>query len=572
MKKLFNICLIVFVLFSQFISFPYNQAKAETLKETSLFDTVEMKDATDQIIDEAKNPNNLIKIGSTIQVEYAWSIKDQQVVHANDTAVLQIPLALKVSKDLQGDLVTDQKNIGQYFITAKDNKLKLIFNDQVENSKDAKGKIKIDTVFNPTLKTEEKSVQIAFPLGTLVQPITVPIQVEDSKEDGTKQDTNKQVQDQVAKPTTDNPEQNSATKPATDNPEQNPATKPAADNPEQNLASDPAEITNSGPKQITTNILTGVKLTDKDGKPFTEDNRPSTDSPANIEFTWELLKSMNVKSGDYYIFDLPKHFKIYNTINSPLYDSENNPIGNFTVTKDGKVTMTFNDYVEEHPDVVGNLQLKTEFNKAEIKGTTTQEIPFPIKDKDVSITVDFKPNVQTATNKKGLPDRPINTNEINWTVEMNKTKDTLKNAVFKDNIPQGTSLNKDSIKVYYLEVDVNGNATRGQEADPADYKIISSDGSKLEIAFKDSIKKAYQIEYVTKITDENVKSFQNNVTITSDNQGQQKASSTVTVSRGTHLNKTSKYDPKTQTIEWTITYNGDQRNIKKNRCTFKRYF
>ncbi|OWT52475.1 collagen-binding protein [Bacillus sp. K2I17] len=610
MKKLFNICLIVFVLFSQFISFPYNQAKAETLKETSLFDTVEMKDATDHIIDEAKNPNNLIKIGSTIQVEYAWSIKDQQVVHANDTAIIQIPLALKVSKDLQGDLVTDQKNIGQYFITAKDNKLKLIFNDQVENSKDAKGKIKVDTVFNPTLKTGEKSVQIAFPLGTLVQPISVPVQVEDSKEDSTEQDTNKQVQDPVAKPVTgnteqdsatkpatDNPEQNpatkatdnleqnpatkpvtgnteqdSATKPAADNPEQNPATKPATDNPEQKLTSDPAENTNSGPKQITTNLLTGVKLTDKDGKPFTEDNRPSTDSPANIEFTWELLKSMNVKSGDYYIFDLPKHFKIYNTINSPLYDSENNPIGNFTVTKDGKVTMTFNDYVEEHPDVGGNLQLKTEFNKAEIKGTTTQEIPFPIKDKDVSITVDFKPNVQTTTNKKGLPDRPINTNEINWTVEMNKTKDTLKNAVFKDNIPPGTSLNKDSIKVYYLEVDVNGNVTRGKEADSADYKVSSSEGSKLEIAFKDSINKAYQIEYATKITDENVKSFQNNVTITSDNQKQQNASSTVTVSRGTHLNKTSKYDPKTQTIEWTITYNGDQKNIKKTDALLKDIF
>ncbi|MGQ8824468.1 SpaA isopeptide-forming pilin-related protein [Bacillus sp. NA_146.1] len=572
MKKLFNVCLIVFVLFSQLASFPYNQVRAETLTGDSLFDTVEMKDATDHIIDEAKNPNNLIKIGSTIQVEYAWSIKDQQVVHANDTAIIQIPLALKVSKDLQGDLVTDQKNIGQYFITAKDNKLKLIFNDQVENSKDAKGKIKVDTVFNPTLKTGEKSVQIAFPLGTLVQPISVPVQVEDSKEDSTEQDTNKQVQDPVAKPVTGNTEQDSATKPATDNPEQNPATKPATDNPEQKLASDPAENTNSGPKQITTNLLTGVKLTDKDGKPFTEDNRPSTDSPANIEFTWELLKSMNVKSGDYYIFDLPKHFKIYNTINSPLYDSENNPIGNFTVTKDGKVTMTFNDYVEEHPDVGGNLQLKTEFNKAEIKGTTTQEIPFPIKDKDVSITVDFKPNVQTTTNKKGLPDRPINTNEINWTVEMNKTKDTLKNAVFKDNIPPGTSLNKDSIKVYYLEVDVNGNVTRGKEADSADYKVSSSEGSKLEIAFKDSINKAYQIEYATKITDENVKSFQNNVTITSDNQKQQNASSTVTVSRGTHLNKTSKYDPKTQTIEWTITYNGDQKNIKKTDALLKDIF
>ncbi|MDW4538518.1 SpaA isopeptide-forming pilin-related protein [Bacillus cereus] len=624
MKKLFNVCLIVFVLFSQLASFPYNQVKAETLTGDSLFDTVEMKDATNHIIDEAKNPNNLIKIGSIIQVEYAWSIKDQQAAHANDTAVVQIPLALKVSKDLQGDLVTDQKNIGQYFITAKDNKLKLIFNNQVENLKDAKGKIKVDTVFNSTLKTGEKSVQIAFPLGTMVQPISVPVQVENSKEDSTKQDTNKQAQDPVAKPVTDNPEQDPATKPVTDNPEQNPTTKTVTDNPEQNpttktvtdnpeqnpaaktatdnpeqnpaaktatdnpeqnpaakiatdnpeqkLASDPAENTNSGPKQITTNILTSVKLTDKDGKPFTEDNRPSTDSPANIEFTWELLKSMNVKNGDYYIFDLPKHFKIYNTINSPLYDSENHQIGNFTVTKDGKVTMTFNDYVEEHPDVAGNLQLKTEFNKAEIKGTTTQEIPFPIKDKDVSITVDFKPNVQTATNKKGLPDRPINTNEINWKVEMNKTKDPLKNAVFKDNIPQGTSLNKDSIKVYYLEVDVNGNVTRGAEAEPTDYNIISSDGSKLEIAFKDSINKAYQIEYATKITDENIKSFRNNVTITSDNQKQQNASSTVTVSRGTHLNKTSKYDPKTQTIEWTITYNGDQREIKKADAILKDIF
>ncbi|WP_260857562.1 SpaA isopeptide-forming pilin-related protein, partial [Bacillus thuringiensis] len=388
----------------------------------------------------------------------------------------------------------------------------------------------------------------------------------------TKPVTDNPEQNPATKPVTDNPEQNPATKPVTDNPEQNPAAKIATDNPERKLASDPAENTNSGPKQITTNILTGVKLTDKDGKPFTEDNRPSTDSPANIEFTWELLKSMNVKSGDYYIFDLPKHFKIYNTINSPLYDSENNQIGNFTVTKDGKVTMTFNDYVEEHPDVAGNLQLKTEFNKAEIKGTTTQEIPFPIKDKDVSITVDFKPNVQTATNKKGLPDRPINTNEINWKVEMNKTKDTLKNAVFKDNIPQGTSLNKDSIKVYYLEVDVNGNVTRGAEAEPTDYNIISSDGSKLEIAFKDSINKAYQIEYATKITDENIKSFRNNVTITSDNQKQQNASSTVTVSRGTHLNKTSKYDPKTQTIEWTITYNGDQREIKKADAILKDIF
>ena len=65
----------------------------------------------------------------------------------------------------------------------------------------------------------------------MVQPISVPVQVENSKEDGTKQDTNKQAQDPVAKPVTDNPEQDPATKTVTDNPEQNPATKTVTDNP-----------------------------------------------------------------------------------------------------------------------------------------------------------------------------------------------------------------------------------------------------------------------------------------------------------------------------------------------------
>ena len=61
-----------------------------------------MKDATNHIIDEALNPKNLIKVGSTIHLEYAWSIKDQQT----DSAVLQIPNALKVK-------VTNRKSDGR---------------------------------------------------------------------------------------------------------------------------------------------------------------------------------------------------------------------------------------------------------------------------------------------------------------------------------------------------------------------------------------------------------------------------------------------------------------------------
>ncbi|MCU5297536.1 SpaA isopeptide-forming pilin-related protein, partial [Bacillus paranthracis] len=336
-----------------------------------------------------------------------------------------------------------------------------------------------------------------------------------------------------------------------------------------NTTEQPVDNPDPSPKQITENILTGVTLTDKDGKPFNDtDNRPSPDSITKIDFTWEILESLNVKKGDYYTFQLPEYFIVHNTITEDLIDGEGHTIGSFVVTPDGKVTMTFNEYVEDHPNIAGDLNIRTEFNEVKITGTTEKQIPFPIKEKDVIIELDFKPKVTKSIDKKGVPDRPINTNQINWKVEMNKTKDKLTNAVFEDDIPNGASLNEDSIKVYYLEVDINGKTTRGAEVPKEEYELTSS-SNKLNIAFKKETNKAYEIEYATKITDESVTSFKNNAKVSSDNQGSVAANATVTVSRGTHLEKTSKYNPKTQTIEWTITYNGDQRDIKKADALLK---
>uniref|UniRef100_UPI0036F29537 SpaA isopeptide-forming pilin-related protein n=1 Tax=Bacillus mobilis TaxID=2026190 RepID=UPI0036F29537 len=320
---------------------------------------------------------------------------------------------------------------------------------------------------------------------------------------------------------------------------------------------------------MTENILTGVTLTDKDGKPFNNtDNRPNPNSITQIDFTWEVLKSLNVKKDDYFTFQLPEYFIVHNTITQDLIDGKGHTIGSFVVTPDGKVTMTFNEYVEDHPDIAGHLNIRTEFNEVKITGTTEKQIPFPIKEKDVIIELDFKPKVKQSIDKKGVPDRPTNTNQINWTVEMNKTKDTLTNAVFQDNIPNGASLNEDSIKVYYLEVDINGKTTRGAEVPKEEYELTSS-SDKLNIAFKNETNKAYQIEYATKITDESVTSFKNEAKVSSKNQKDVSANATVTVKRGTHLEKTSKYNPKTQTIEWTITYNGDQRKISKEAALLK---
>ena len=144
-----------------------------------------MKDATNHIINEALNPKNLIQVGSTIHLEYAWSIKDQQT----DSAVLQIPNALKVKSDQQGNLMAGEQIIGQYFVKANDNKMKLVFNDQVKDSKGANGKISIDTVFNPDLKSGAKSVQLSFPLGATAKSISVPVQVDNPASPTTDKDT-----------------------------------------------------------------------------------------------------------------------------------------------------------------------------------------------------------------------------------------------------------------------------------------------------------------------------------------------------------------------------------------------
>ncbi|MFD5262754.1 SpaA isopeptide-forming pilin-related protein [Bacillus wiedmannii] len=591
MKKLFNVCLIVFVLFSQLASFPYNQVKAETLTGNSLFDTVEMKDTTNHIIDEALNPKNLIQVGSTIHLEYAWSIKD----HQTDSTVLQIPKALKVKSDKQGNLMADQQIIGQYFVTANDNKMKLVFNDQVKDSKGANGKINFDTVFNPDLKPGAKSVQLSFPLGTTAKSISVPVQVDNPASPTTNKDTAQQPaveqKNGDAQQPAEEKKNNDAQQPAVEQKngdaqqpaeekKNNDAQQPAeekkngdaeqpTENPGDKTTEQPVENPDPSPKQITENILTGVTLTDKDGKPFNDtDNRPNPNSITQIDFTWEVLKSLNVKEGDYFTFQLPEYFIVHNTITQDLIDGKGHTIGSFVVTPDGKVTMTFNEYVEDHPDIAGHLNIRTEFNEVKITGTTEKQIPFPIKEKDVIIELDFKPKVTQSIDKKGVPDRPINTNQINWKVEMNKTKDKLTNAVFQDNIPNGASLNEDSIKVYYLEVDINGKTTRGAEVPKEEYELTSS-SDKLNIAFKKETNKAYEIEYATKITDESVTTFKNNAKVTSDNQNSVSANATVTVSRGTHLEKTSKYNPKTQTIEWTITYNGDQRKIKKEAALLK---
>ena len=266
--------------------------------------------------------------------------------------------------------MAEQQIIGQYFVKANDNKMKLVFNDQVKDSKGANGKISIDTVFNPDLKSGAKSVQLSFPLGATAKSISVPVQVdnpaspttdkdaaqqpaeeqkngeaqqpaEEQKNGEAQQPAEEQKNDEAQQPAgeqkngeaqqpAEEQKNGEAQQPAEEQ-KNNEAQQPAGeqkngeaqqpaeeqkngeaqqpaeeqkngeaqqptDNPGDNTTEQPVDNPDPSPKQITENILTGVTLTDKDGKPFNNtDNRPNPDSITKIDFTWEVLESLNVK-------------------------------------------------------------------------------------------------------------------------------------------------------------------------------------------------------------------------------------------------------------------------------------
>ncbi|CAM4070990.1 SpaA isopeptide-forming pilin-related protein [Bacillus manliponensis] len=552
MKKTFNVCLIAFLIVSQLLNFPYHQVMAETSNLHTLFDSIEMKDSNHISIDAASNPNTKIQPGSTVQLEYAWSLKENHTLTNGDSLSLKIPSELQIQQDIQGSLIGNELEIGQYFVTASDNTLKLTFNEQ---AKEGNGKITFAAIFNPAADNKEETIQITFPLGAKSRFITVP--VERMEEEITTRQNQEQPSEQDE--TLENAEELTQEHAVTQN----------------GVEETNAETTESedGPKQITENILTSVKMTDKNGKPFDDkENRPTTSDITKIEFTWDLPNDLGAKSGDYYTFKLPEHFAIYNDVEGDLIDGSGESVGTYTIKRDGTVTMTFNDYIETHSYISGALQVQTEFNKQKIKGSTTQEIHFPVTEEGITIPVEFKPNVKNPMDKSGLPNKKFNANEINWTVNINKTKDTLMNAVMKDAIPKGLSLDTNSIEVYYLNVDIDGNTTLGEKVNSSAYTISSPSESNLAIAFNDTINQAYQIRYKTKITDDSKTNFTNKATLSSDNQKDTETSATVTASHGTHLNKTSKYDPTDQTITWTITYNGDEKTIKQQDALLKDLF
>ncbi|GGF81857.1 hypothetical protein GCM10010912_28700 [Paenibacillus albidus] len=325
--------------------------------------------------------------------------------------------------------------------------------------------------------------------------------------------------------------------------------------------------------EADTDIITSVTMAvyNKDGQTVT-DAVYEQGSKVQLDYTWALQDGHSYKAGDTFTFKLPEQFKLFNDIGPLPLVIGGNEVGYFVVKEATHETvMTFNDYIETHAGVHGTIQVKTEFDKQTITGSTKQEIVFPINGGPYVVTVNFKPNTTSLIEKSGTP-AGYNAKNIDWTLQVNKSLKSITNAVISDPMPAGLG-DPANIKVYELKVNLDGTATQGPLLDSSQYTANVVDGV-LDIQFVASpITGAYEITYTTEITDRNVTSFVNTGTLKGDNQSAVSASATVNVQYGEPLEKeVTKYDPASQTISWAIKYNYNEKSIAQSKAWVKDLF
>ncbi|NOU87550.1 LPXTG cell wall anchor domain-containing protein [Paenibacillus sp. LMG 31460] len=331
-------------------------------------------------------------------------------------------------------------------------------------------------------------------------------------------------------------------------------------------------FTEASAKTISNTILDSVTMAvyDSAGQVVTG-NVYEPNSTIQLDYTWSLPNGHGYKSGDTYTFTLPQQFLLFNDINGNLVMGQDQ-LGIFHVDQAShQVLITFNNYIESHDNVHGTLTFRTKLDTSKLTESTTVTVTIPVKSGDQIFTLHLRPSVTSTIEKSGVSSG-FNSKDIHWTIDVNKTLDSVQDAVVTDRIPTGLSVPV-TVAVYDLGVHLNGTVVQGALVDVSKY-TVSITGSDLTVRFTESpIHTAYRIQYTTPITDFNKKTFVNAAAFGGSNKDPVQTSVTVQVTLGSSLDKiVESYNPFTQIISWGIKYNYNERTIAQSAAFLKDLF
>ncbi|MCY8994694.1 SpaA isopeptide-forming pilin-related protein [Bacillus inaquosorum] len=577
------ISLAIFFFFSQIASYTLTaEAVGVSASDRQFFDSVTVKDRNQQVVDGSKGNEPALSPGDEVTLTYEWSLKhDKEAVSEQDINV-EIPKSFTFDKGAEGEIKSADQVIGSYQVPAGSSTLTVKLKSATADSPDAKGTITLSATFTADVKDDEDTAAALFQLGGgKTQQVIIPVKKDetpDNEAEEPKNDSSDTAGDQKG---TDDKSAPSVSK---DQKEEEP--KPSADSKSSDSpkSDDSKKVSSSSQsafrsleteeKQITQHILTGVTLTDENGKPYDKGNRADTNAPVKISIDWALPDDLGktINAGDKYEFDLPKEFIMHNDIlNLPL-GAGDTTYGTFSIDTNGHVVMTFNGEVKESSNVKGTLVINTQFNEKKITGSTTQKIPFPVNSDTPETTVYFKPNVSKTIDKSGVLDKGINPGKVTWTVDINKKLDQVKNAKLTESLPEGLIYR--SVKVYELNVNIDGSVSKGNEVSSG-YSV----DSKGNVSFDGTMDSAYRLVYETDIDNSAKPSEGGNVTLknkaafSGDNLEPISAEATVAAKYGKMIAKSSTgYDGESQTFSWALSYNYGEKQIDQSKASIKDSF
>lgn len=486
---------------------------------------------------------NPLQLESIVILSYEWNISEE--VEQGQTYSIPLPNGL-TGIDTIGLLVSDNKAIGSYKLVG--NRIVVTIDEQIEVS------------VSGTLKVEAKVADVnSFTFGN----VTYTIAEESSNQGEEETPTSEPAQ-----------ENGNEIDRITDESEQDeeidskiPEEDLESDFPEDGLTDEEKENEENGfSKEVDPLVDDGISQVIKENILTDYDVEVDDDMIIGITYDWALQNGHGYKAGATYSFTIPPQLKVYNTVDHEEMRFNDKVIGYFSVSIDGTATIEFTDVIENYSNISGHIEVLTEIREDAIivdGGITIT----PIEGKEsYTIPVNFQPG-GPAIEKKGIPNRTYNGDVITWTVDFNKTIESLSNAKLEDVIPEGQLLKEDSMKLYKLNVKWNGDVELGEEVD---FNKVGDYDFALELG---DINSAYRLVYETEITDADKTTFTNTAILQADNKSDVDATASVSIQRGEPLEKTAKqYNEAEQSIEWEIRYNYNEKAISKEDAILKDFF
>ena len=343
---------------------------------------------------------------------------------------------------------------------------------------------------------------------------------------------------------------------------------------QQQLSNEDDPIPNALP--ITTEYFkvdpNGIVITNESGVSITE-IPVEQGARVQIDMKWHLEGGHPYQAGSTFSFQLPQQFELAAPIPSGGQDEPDlaGGVGTFRISADGLVTFTFNEEINEGAAVNnGTFHVWREFKRSNSSESTKQELKFLVEEETLyTIPVHFKVNGAPMT-KIATSNKTMNPTEMSWVIDFNKAEQTITNAILHDELPH--ELTVENLKIYKLNVSLNGNVTEGEEV-TASYTPSSTTGN-FEISFG-NISDAYRVKYTTPITDTSISSYTNKGTVTGTSEGSElmKAQATVQVKFSEPLEKLADgYDAKTQSMGWKVKYNFNERFFSQGDAGIEDHF